>query len=108
MGQFPVEFWGLAGASIRNSNDSIAAQQPRNGEIFPGDAAGDRMQRESIEAVRGVETYHDPVGGWNVQLDANYDHAWRVNNQDAYILTKDPNFNPGEYGIEATQMGAVQ
>lgn len=98
----------MAGASIANSNASIDAQRPRPGENFPGDAAGDRMQRESIEAIRGVETYRDPVDGYNVQLDANYDHAWRVNNNDTYILTKDPNFNPGQYGIEATQMGVVR
>jgi hypothetical protein len=66
------------------------------------------MQRESLEAIRGVETYRDPVDGRHVQLDATYDHAWRVSNQDAYILTKDLNFNPGLYGIEATQMGVVQ
>jgi hypothetical protein len=78
------------------------------GELYPGEASGDRMQRESIEAIRGVETYHDPIDNRAVQLDHNYDHAWRVNNQDAYILTKDPNFNPGQYGIEATQMGVVR
>jgi hypothetical protein len=77
-------------------------------ELYPGEATGDRMQRESIEAVRGVETYHDPVDNRAVQLDHNYDHAWRVNNQEAYILTKDPNFNPGQYGIEATQMGVIR
>jgi hypothetical protein len=78
------------------------------GELYPGESTSDRMQRESIEAVRGVETYHDPVDNRAVQLDHNYDHAWRVTNQDAYILTKDPNFNPGQYGIEATQMGVVR
>lgn len=105
----------MASASIQNSRDSVAAQThraPDSGggarELFPGDLSGDRMQRESIEAVRGVETYADPIAGGNVQLDATYDHAWRINNQDAYILTNDPNFNPGQYGLEATQMGAVQ
>ncbi len=111
-----AHFEQMARNSVKNSQDSVAASQrsvaaaqrsaPR--EIFPGDAAGDRMQRESVEGIRGVETYHDPVDGRNVQLDANYEHAWRVNNQDAYILTRDPNFNPGAYGIEATQMGVVK
>ena len=107
-------FRAIASASVQNSRDSIDAQRPRTSErgapreLFPGDAAGDRMQRESIEAIKGVETYRDPVAGGNVQLDAAYDHAWRINNNDAYILTNDPNFNPGQYGIEATQMGAVQ
>lgn len=72
------------------------------------DATNDRMHRENIEAIRGVETYRDPVGEQNVQLDANYSHAWRVNNQDAYILTNDPNFNPGQYDVQATELKAVQ
>ncbi len=64
----------------------------------------DRMQRERIEGVRGVETYDDPVYGGTVQLDNTYDHAWRVNNNDSYILTNDPNFNPGLYNIDAQQL----
>lgn len=105
----------MASASIQNSRDSVAAQTrriPDNSggvrEIFPGDLSGDRMQRENVEGIRGVETYADPIAGGNVQLDATYDHAWRVNNNDAYILTNDPNFNPAQYGLEATQMGVVQ
>lgn len=68
------------------------------------DATEDRMQRERIEGVRGVETYDDPVYGGTVQLDATYDHAWRVNNADSYILTSDPNFNPGLYNIDAQKL----
>jgi hypothetical protein len=100
-------YQAMAGASVHNSRDSIAIQQG-SGEIYPGSDAQDRMQRESVEAVRGVETYRDTVSGSNVQLDATYDHAWRINNQDTYILTRDPNFNPGQYGLEATQMGRVE
>jgi hypothetical protein len=99
------------GAAATQANIAAFEQMtrvPAGGGNFPGDASSDRMQRESIEAIRGVETYHDPVDNSSVQLDANFDHAWRVTNQDAYILTKDPNFNPGQYGIEATQMGVVQ
>jgi len=71
-------------------------------------ATDDRMQRERVEAIRGVETYHDPLEGGTVQLDATYDHAWRVNNQQTYILTNDPNFNPGLYDIDARQLAVVQ
>lgn len=78
-----------------------------SGESFPGDASGDRNQRRSIEAIRGVDTYHDPVSNSSVQLDHTYGNAWRVNNQDAYILTKDPSFNPAQYGITATQMKVI-
>ncbi|MDZ7632124.1 MAG: hypothetical protein U5K74_12470 [Gemmatimonadaceae bacterium] len=78
-----------------------------SGELYPGEASGDRMQRRTIESIRGVDSYHDPVSNSTVQLDHNYGHAWRVNSQDAYILTKDPNFDPGRYGIEATQLKVI-
>lgn len=71
-------------------------------------ASSDRMQRERIEGIRGVETYVDPVYGGTVQLDATYDHAWRVTNSDSYILTNDPNFNPGAYDIQAQQLAKAK
>lgn len=73
-----------------------------------GEATDDRMQRKRIDGLRGVETYEDPVYGGTVKLDNTYDHAWRVNNADSYILTNDPNFNPGLYNIDAQQLKVVQ
>ena len=77
-------------------------------ELYPGESTDDQIQRRSLEAIRGVDTYMDPVSNSPVQLDHTYGNAWRVNNQDAYILTKNPNFNPGQYGIEATQMKVIR
>ncbi|HEX6576126.1 MAG TPA: hypothetical protein VF042_14255 [Gemmatimonadaceae bacterium] len=77
-------------------------------EVYPGESTDDQIQRRSLEAIRGVDTYMDPVDNSPVQLDHTYGNAWRVNNQDAYILTKDPTFNPGQYGIEATQMKVIR
>ena len=65
-----------------------------------------KKQRESIEAIRGVETYLEPVAGGVVQLDNTYDHAFRVRD-GSYLLTNDPNFNPGQFGIEADQLKVV-
>ncbi len=73
-----------------------------------GETADDRMQRKRIDGIRGVETYEDPVYGGTVKLDNTYDHAWRVNNADSYILTNDPNFNPGLYNIDAQELKAVR
>ena len=87
---------------------SGANRRGASGELYPAEASSDRMQRASIEAIRGVDTYLDPVSNSPVQLDHTYGNAWRVSNQDAYILTKDPNFNPGQYGIEATRMQVVK
>jgi hypothetical protein len=92
----------------RMSGYDRATSGTGRGELYPGEATDDRIQRRSLEAIRGVDTYMDPVSQTAVQLDHTYGNAWRVNNQDAYILTKDPNFNPGQYGIEATQMKVIR
>jgi hypothetical protein len=89
-------------AAIRKTGDIM------NGVYEDRQIVSDRNQREFIEAIRGVETYNDPVYGGPVQLDHSYDHAWRVNNDDSYILTNDPNFNPGLYNIEAQQLNVLQ
>ena len=92
----------------RMSGFDRATSGSGGGEIYPGESTDERIQRRSLEAIRGVNTYMDPVDNSPVQLDHTYDNAWRVTNKDAYILTKDPNFNPGQYGIEATQMKVIR
>lgn len=79
-----------------------------NGMYEDRQLTSDRNQREFIESIRGVETYNDPVYGGPVQLDNTYDHAWRINNHDAYIMTNDVNFNPGQYGLEAQKLEALR
>lgn len=83
---------------------TYADPSPKSSSSSSSGDDGDRQQRERIESIRGVETYDDPVYGGTVQLDNTYDHAWRVNNNDSYILTNDPNFNPGLYNIDAQQL----
>ncbi|MEP7326892.1 MAG: hypothetical protein ABI836_13155 [Gemmatimonadota bacterium] len=53
----------------------------------------DRTQRESIESIRGVETYNDPHYGGTVQLSNQYQNAWQLRD-GSYVLTDDPNFDP--------------
>ncbi len=55
--------------------------------------SNDRNAREFNEAIRGVETYNDPINGGSVQLDNTYDNAWQLND-GTYVLTDDPSFNP--------------
>jgi hypothetical protein len=56
-------------------------------------ASQDRMQRETIESIRGVETYNDPYHGGTVELDNSYKHAWQLND-GSYVLSDDPSFEP--------------
>lgn len=55
-------------------------------------AVNDRIHRENMEAVRGVETYLN-TSGQPVQLDYNYRNAWQLAD-GSYFLTNDANFNP--------------
>lgn len=87
-----------------SSNDG--GYSPGGGYSSDG-ASDDRMHRETLEAVRGIETYHEPVEGGVVELDATYDHAWRTRGGN-YLLTNDPNFNPAAFGLEAQQLQVVQ
>ncbi len=66
-------------------------------------ATDDRIQRETSEAIRGVETYNDNYYGGTVELDYNYDHAWQLDSGDI-VQSNDPNFNvyenTGQFGTE--------
>jgi hypothetical protein len=90
------------GAALTAS--TIAANNAATQGYAERSASSDRMQRERIEAIRGVETYDDPLAGGTVQLDNTYSNAWRVTTSDSYILTNDPNFNPGAFNIQAQQL----
>jgi len=55
-------------------------------------ASQDRMFEKYTEALRGVDTYVDPVNNWNVSLPTGYDNAW-TNGTD-YVFSDSPSFNP--------------
>jgi hypothetical protein len=55
-------------------------------------AADDRMYQSYSEALRGVDTYLDPVNNTNVELPTGYANAW-TNGTD-YVFSDSPGFNP--------------
>jgi hypothetical protein len=55
-------------------------------------AAEDRMFQGYSEALRGVDTYRDPVNNVNVELPTGYANAW-TNGTD-YVFSDSPSFNP--------------
>ena len=72
------------------------------------DATSDRMQRESIKAIREIETYRDPRSGGVVELPNHYRHAWRL--QDgSYLLTDNQAFEPRrDLGIAGERLQVVK
>ncbi|MFC2953105.1 hypothetical protein ACFOOP_14290 [Marinicaulis aureus] len=71
-------------------------------------ASSDRIQRESTEAILGVETYNDPYNGGTVQLDNTYDNAWQLND-GSFVLTDDAMFEPyRDLGMDGQRLEAAQ
>lgn len=55
-------------------------------------AAQDRMFDDYSQALRGVDTYVDPINNWNVELPTGYGRAW-TNGTD-YVFSDSPSFDP--------------
>jgi hypothetical protein len=55
----------------------------------------DKIAQNFSDHIRGVERYHDPRAGKEVELPAGYGNAWS-NNLGEYIVTESPSFNPNE------------
>lgn len=68
----------------------------------------DRIHREQIEAIRGVETFHDPINGGTVQLDNSFDQAWQLED-GTFVLTNDAFFEPWrDLGMDGDLLQVVQ
>lgn len=68
----------------------------------------DRQQRETVESIRGVETYNDPKYGGTIQLSNQYQHAWQLRD-GSYVLTDDVNFDPNRaFGVQGTLLQRTQ
>jgi len=76
---------------LARTSDEMSEMQQRAWENRQ--ASDDRRAEAFSEYIRGVETYHDPYGGRNVQLPSGYGDVW-VSRGGEYILANDPNFNP--------------
>jgi hypothetical protein len=57
----------------------------------------DRMFDNYSQALRGVDTYVDPVNNWKIELPTGYDNAWTNGNE--YVFSDNPNFNPNAGSI---------
>ncbi|MEW6441023.1 MAG: hypothetical protein AB1640_08830 [bacterium] len=54
----------------------------------------DRLSDNFSRHIRGVDEYYDPIEQKNVELPSGYTNVW-TNPLGEYVLTDDPNFNPG-------------
>ncbi|MGE3315272.1 MAG: hypothetical protein AB7O26_09160, partial [Planctomycetaceae bacterium] len=56
----------------------------------------DRVNRQFVNYIRGVEEYQSPYSNYTVQLPSGYQHVW-ANRFNEYYLSNSPSFNPNEH-----------
>jgi hypothetical protein len=77
--------WYQAGQEIAQIHSQAWQQQQR---------VQSSLAQQYSETVRGIETFVDRLSGERVELAGGYRQAWS-NGRGEYILSNDPNFNPG-------------
>lgn len=70
--------------------------------------SSDRMQRETSEAIRGVETYDADTPTGQIELPSGYDRAFQLND-DTFVVTNDAFYEPyRDSGIDGRELSAQQ
>jgi hypothetical protein len=82
---------GRIGNIIAKAGSEMRADQQRAWE--QRQQAQDRIAQNFSDYIRGVERYHDPFSGKQVELPNDYGYAW-ANNLGEYIVTDSPSYNP--------------
>ncbi len=82
---------GRIGEIIAQAGSDIRADQQQAWE--QRQQVQERIAQNFSDYVRGVERFHDPLAGKEVELPAGYGHAW-ANNLGEYIVSDSPSYNP--------------
>ena len=82
---------GRIGEMVARAGSEMRADQMRAWE--QRQQAQDRIAQNFSDYVRGVERFHDPLAGKEVELPAGYGRAW-ANNLGEYIVSDSPSYNP--------------
>ncbi len=82
---------GRMGEMIARAGSEARQEQMRDWERRQ--EVQDRIARNFSDHIRGVDRYHDPQAGKEVELPAGYGMAWSNLNGE-YIVTDDPSLNP--------------
>ena len=65
------------------------------------------MHRDNVDTIREVNRYYDPTRDRPVELSSHYNHGWRLGD-GTYVGTDDPNFDPGQFGVEGQELQRVR
>lgn len=94
------------GKIISSTQAEIAEMQNRTWQS--GQETDQRIHERTLDTLRGVQPYYDPVRGSAVEVDNRYQYLWRLED-GTYFQTNDPNFNPNlSLGVNGEQLRAIQ
>lgn len=82
---------GRIGEMVARAGREMREDQMRSWE--QRQQAQDRIAQNFSDYIRGVERFHDPFAGKEVELPSGYGRAW-ANNLGEYIVTDSPSYNP--------------
>ncbi len=82
---------GRIGEMVAQAGSKMREDQQRDWERRQ--EVQDRIARNFSDHIRGVDRYHDPRAGKEVELPSGYGNAW-ANNLGEYIVTESPSYNP--------------
>ncbi|MCL5023959.1 MAG: hypothetical protein M1497_11465 [Nitrospirae bacterium] len=82
---------GRIGEMVARAGSEMRADQMRVWE--QRQQAQDRIARNFSDYIRGVDRFHDPLAGKEVELPSGYGRAW-ANNLGEYIVSDSPSYNP--------------
>jgi hypothetical protein len=82
---------GHIGEMVAKAGSKMREDQQRDWERRQ--QVQDKIAQNFSDHIRGVERYHDPRAGKEVELPAGYGNAWS-NNLGEYIVTESPGYNP--------------
>jgi len=86
-----IQATGRMGSIIAQASSDMRADQQTAWE--QRQKAKDRLVQNFCDNIRGVQRYHDPFVGKEVELPNDYGYAW-ANNLGEYIVTDSPSYNP--------------
>jgi len=94
------------GQIITNTQAEIAEMQNQTWQS--NQATDQRIHEHTMDTVRGVQPYYDPVRGSAVEVDNSYQYLWRLED-GSYFQTNDPSFNPSlSLGVNGEQLHTIQ
>lgn len=85
-------------ASVQQHRQRMAAMDSDMRAWEQRSAAQDKAHDNFIKTIRGVETYTDQTGTYEVS--SSYDQVWSRNDGSSFIVSDDPNFDPSSVFVD--------